>query len=69
MISALVNLTTKKVENLIVADPDVDEAPEGFALIADPPQFVAIGCGWNGAEFDPPLGTGPAPITPGLKVL
>lgn len=39
MICALVNVKTKMVENMIVADPAVDSAPEGYVLIPAPKDF------------------------------
>lgn len=57
MISALVNTETKLVENMIVADPTVDETPAGYLMIANPPAFVTIGTSWDGKQFVNPGGT------------
>lgn len=41
---ALVNLTTNIVENLIIADPAVDPAPEGYIIVGLPDDSpVAVG--------------------------
>lgn len=53
---ALVDNSTNLVTNLIMADPAVDNAPDGFLLIGlsdtDP---VEIGWLWDGENFNPPV--------------
>lgn len=54
---ALVNAATNIVENVIIADPAVDPAPEGYFLVGLPDDTTVVG-GWvyNPAtqEFLPP---------------
>lgn len=52
---ALINLTTNVVENIILANPAEDPAPEGFAIIdlSDTPQ-VTFGWYWDGTSFTNP---------------
>ena len=52
---ALINTSTSQVENLIVADPSIDNAPDGYILVATPPDFVVIGTEWNGSDFIAPV--------------
>ena len=46
---ALVNATTNIVENVIIADPAVDPAPEGYFLVGLPVDTIVVG-GW---VYDP----------------
>jgi hypothetical protein len=56
---AVCELSTGLVTNIIVADPNVDPAPEGMQLIeiADG-QSCDIGWTWDGTQFNPPLDQG-----------
>lgn len=53
---ALVENSTNLVVNLIMADPAIDNPPDGFILIGlsdeDP---VEIGWSWDGEYFYPPI--------------
>lgn len=52
---ALVNNSTNTVENIIIADPMHDPAPEGYTLAELPDDSpVSIGWIWNGGAFVPP---------------
>ena len=68
--SALVNLSTGLVENIIIADPALDLAPDDHIIIGRPPAFVKIGTKYLDGKFiDPGAGmTSPTPIK-GLKTL
>lgn len=66
---ALVNISTGMVENVIVADPVFDPAPEGYRLIGDLPAFVEIGSAWDGTKFIAPLGAIPPETADGLDML
>ena len=52
MACALIDKSTNLVVNLIVADPAVDQAPDGF-LRREAPDFVHIGSDY---PFVPPVG-------------
>lgn len=52
-VCAMVNLSTMKVDNMIMAD-GTNPVPDGFTLIVSPPDHVTIGTGWDGVGFDPP---------------
>jgi hypothetical protein len=64
MRSALINATSKIVENVIMADTS-DPAPDGFLIVGITEDFVQIGTAWDGARFvDPGAGmTSAEPIT------
>lgn len=56
---ALVDLASGLVENIIVADPETDPAPAGYALVAVPAdEPAAIGSLYADGVFTPPA---PAP--------
>jgi len=55
---ALVNKTTNIVENIIVADPSVDPAPNGY-LIIGLPEDSPVAIGW---VYDPANGQFSEPI-------
>lgn len=64
MQSALVNLSTNIVDNIIIADPSIDATPDGYVMIPSPPDFVTLGIAWDGQNF-----IRPAPIEiPGVTV-
>lgn len=65
MRSALVNSTTNIVENIIVADPSVDPAPEGFVLVALPDDS-SVAIGWI---YDPATGTFTDPNPPQPEIV
>lgn len=46
MIAALVNAQTGTVDNVVVADPAVDAAPDGYVLIAIP-DGIDVSVGWQ----------------------
>ena len=58
---AHINLSTGKVENLIVADPEVDDPWPGYLLVVEFPDFVQIGTEWDGKDFVRPA---PPTVTP-----
>ena len=48
MRAALINVSTNVVENIIMADPETDAAPEGYVLIALPDWVnISPGTSWN----------------------
>lgn len=49
---ALVNSTTNIVENIIIADPAVDPAPDGYVIIGLPADSM-VTSGWI---YDPATG-------------
>lgn len=52
---ALIDTSSNIVVNLIMADPSVDSAPEGFSLHALPDDSpVSIGWLWDGVTFTDP---------------
>jgi len=55
---SLVNQATNIVENLIVADPSSDPAPEGY-LIIELPEDSPVAIGWF---YNPATGQFSAPI-------
>lgn len=57
---ALVNSATNIVENLIVADPAVDPAPDGYVIIGLPADSP-VTMGWI---YDPATGTFTDPNPP-----
>ena len=57
---AYINTSTNIVENMIMADPGVDPAPEGYILIAIP-EDSPVGIGWI---YDPATGTFSDPNLP-----
>ena len=59
---ALINVGSGQVENLIVADPAFDKAPEGYLLVANPPPFVEIGTAWDGVAPQPTPAPPPAEV-------
>lgn len=62
MRAALVNSSTNLVDNVIVADPAVDPAPEGFLLVAIPDDSpVSIGWTYDGSAFADPNPPPPEP--------
>ena len=62
MRAALVNSSTNLVDNVIVADPAVDPAPEGFLLVAlADDSTVSIGWIYNNDTFTDP--NPPQPVT------
>lgn len=65
---ALVNLGSRRVENLIVADASTDTVGEGYLLVANPPAFVVIGTAWDGTNFVADGVTAPAQVD-GLETL
>lgn len=52
---ALVDPKDNLVVNVIVADPAVDPAPDGYLMIGDIPDFVSIGTVWDGTSFVKPV--------------
>jgi len=56
---AVCELSNGLVTNIIVADPNVDPAPEGTQLIAiADDQPCDIGWTWDGTQFNPPADQG-----------
>lgn len=59
MRAALIDNSTNIVENVIVADPSVDPAPDGHYMIALPDDSqVSIGWLYDGSQFidpNPPI--------------
>lgn len=54
LVCAVIDPATNVVVNMIVAN-EGDEAPAGTFLVPSPPDFVAIGTMWDGANFvEPP---------------
>ena len=51
MRSAVINLATGIVDNVIEADPDIDKVEEGFSLFGSPPDFVQVGTEWRDGQF------------------
>ena len=72
MDSAVVNTATGVVENLIVADPAVDAAPDGYTLVGDPPDgIVLFSSTWDGTAFgnlQVPASVGVSPVN-GVETL
>ena len=67
---ALINRSSGRVENLIIAAPSIDVVEEGFMLIANPPSFVVIGTAWDGSKFvDRGLGVTTAAPIDGVETL
>lgn len=57
---ALVNSSTNIVENIIIADPAVDPAPDGYILVGLPADST-VSSGWI---YDPATGTFTDPNPP-----
>jgi hypothetical protein len=55
---ALINQSINIVENVIIADPSVDPAPNGY-LIIGLPEDSPVSIGW---VYDPATGQFPEPI-------
>lgn len=52
---AYINTSTNIVENVIMADPDVDQVPDGFVLVALSDESpVYIGWTYDGTNFNEP---------------
>lgn len=53
---ALIDLSTNLVVNLIIADPAIDPAPNGYLIVGLPDDsLVDMGWTYNNGEFTPPL--------------
>lgn len=69
---AIVDPNTNLVVNIIVADPSVDKAPDGYLMLGDLPSFVNIGTVWKDGAFVEPVAfrgaISPAPIK-GMRTL
>jgi len=73
---ALIDVANNLINDVIVADPQVDPAPDGL-IIVWVPEFVNPGDAWNGGVFKAPppetpaipAATSSAPIVDGLEML
>lgn len=64
---ALVENRSRKVVNMIMADPVVDKV-SGHTLVADPPDWVTFGSVYKKGKWIEPTGLSPKPVK-GLKTI